>query len=66
MEEIIEEQFNLEHKIEFINYENLEYRFILTPIVLRKRLRELIEDEQNRYGKILVLSKACLKRRLLS
>jgi ribosome biogenesis GTPase A len=63
MEEIIEEQFNLEHKIEFINYENLEYRFIFdTNSIEKKGLGELIEDEQNRYGKIFGFVKGLFKK----
>ncbi len=63
LEKIIDEQFNLQYKIEFMNYEKLEYRFIFdTQNIEKKGLGELIEDEQNRYGKVFGFVKGLVKK----
>jgi|GEM_PF-1735581 len=63
LEKIIDEQFELQYKIEFLNYENLEYRFVFdTNNIEKKGLGELIEDEQNRYGKLFGFVKGLLKK----
>ncbi len=63
LEKIIDEQFELLYKIEFMNYENLEYRFVFdTNSIEKKGLGELIEDEQNRYGKFFGFVKGLVKK----
>ena len=46
-----------------MNYENLEYRFVFdTNKIEKKGLGELIEDEQNRYGKLFGFVKGLLRK----